>query len=285
MAQEGGTTTRDKLFVSPLPQTAGLPSVKTYDTLNIDRICLDAPEHGFTLVILPAFSEIHAAFARGAPDYEDNFIKPLIGWVSGIHLDDTGRKSPLVVNGQTLAFEDNGAVAVHVPLAPDFHVDIDIVNLFSQGQGDLIRFETSGFSVNQCTINGRPARIGNYVREKKIDTRLPLVANYHGAMINACIRSVHPIDGSIELYGPVFPDAEYRFASPVGDYVSAFEKQLPKTRKPVNFACNCILNYLYADLEGKIMPDMVGPMTFGEIAYQLFNQALVYLRVQPRLPA
>lgn len=281
MGHDGGVTTRNKLFVSPLPQIAGKPYITTYDANSIERVCLDAPEHGFTLVILPAFSEIHASFARNAPGYEDNFIKPLIGWVAGIHLDDAGQAAPMVVNGQTLAFEPASAVAVHVPLALDFSAEIDIVNLFSPGNGDRIEFKSSGFSARLCSINGNPARFGDYLRERQIDTRLPLVANYHGAMVNASIQSVHPTDGSIQLYGPVFPDIEYRFAAPVPNYVEEFRRRLPKTRSPVSFSCNCILNYLYADLEGKSMPDMLGPMTFGEVAYQLLNQTLVFLRVQP----
>jgi hypothetical protein len=33
-------------------------------------------------------------------------------------------------------------------------------------------------------------------------------------------------------------------------------------------------------LEGKTTAGMTGPMTFGEIAYQLLNQTLVYLEVR-----
>jgi hypothetical protein len=46
------------------------------------------------------------------------------------------------------------------------------------------------------------------------------------------------------------------------------------------FACNCILNFLYSGLEGKITEGMYGPITFGEIAFQLLNQTLVYLDVK-----
>ena len=45
------------------------------------------------------------------------------------------------------------------------------------------------------------------------------------------------------------------------------------------FSCNCILNYLYGELEGKVTEGMYGPVTFGEIAYQLLNQTLVYVRI------
>ena len=46
-----------------------------------------------------------------------------------------------------------------------------------------------------------------------------------------------------------------------------------------SFSCNCVLNYLYAGLEGKKTGEFNGPATFGEIAYQLLNQTLVYLTI------
>jgi len=45
------------------------------------------------------------------------------------------------------------------------------------------------------------------------------------------------------------------------------------------FSCNCILNYLYADLAGDKALSITGPATFGEIAYVLLNQTLVYLEL------
>ena len=115
---------------------------------------------------------------------------------------------------------------------------------------------------------------------KKIDTRLPLVANYSGAMINVSIKGVDTSSKVVDFYAPVFDDIEYRFAAPVADYVQAFNTQLPQGTENVAFACNCILNFLYSELEGKKVPTMLGPMTFGEIAYQLLNQTLVYLTIE-----
>ena len=48
------------------------------------------------------------------------------------------------------------------------------------------------------------------------------------------------------------------------------------------FTCNCILNYLYANLEGKKTGSIVGPITFGEIAYMLLNQTMVYLTFEDK---
>ena len=95
-------------------------------------------------------------------------------------------------------------------------------------------------------------------------------------MINVSVQEVK--DNEVAFYAPVFKDVEYRFAEPLSDYVSDFRKALPVSVEPV-FACNCILNFLYSELEGKKTEKMEGPITFGEIAYQLLNQTLVYLEI------
>ena len=281
LGQDGGQTTQSAVFLAPLPYSPVAPLITTYDEASLPQVCLDGPDNGFSLIVIPAFSDIHTSFARNAPDYDDMYVKPLVGWISGIHLDQMDRQTPLAVNGQTLAFERDKAVVLHMPLPANLVARIDILNLFQQGQGDSIRFGNTGFRIDDCTVNGQPMRIADYIKQHHIDTRLPLVADYHGAMVNASIKGGRD-DGGMDMYAPVFEGVEYRFAAPVADYVAAFEAQMPQHQSPASFACNCILNYLYLDLEGKRIPDMWGPMTFGEIAYQLLNQTLVYLRVEPR---
>ena len=48
----------------------------------------------------------------------------------------------------------------------------------------------------------------------------------------------------------------------------------------VSFSCNCILNFLFGELEGQSIGALQGPVTFGEIGYQLLNQTLVVLRIE-----
>jgi len=40
------------------------------------------------------------------------------------------------------------------------------------------------------------------------------------------------------------------------------------------------LNYLYSGLEGKKTGNVTGPITFGEVAYQLLNQTMVYMTIE-----
>ncbi|HYW83879.1 MAG TPA: hypothetical protein VFB30_11520, partial [Spirochaetia bacterium] len=120
-----------------------------------------------------------------------------------------------------------------------------------------------------------------YLSEKNTDTRLPLVADYSGAMINTSFQEVDKTCGKVSFYAPVFSGVEYKVAAPVADYVTAFERQLPRAAaETITFSCNCILNYLYSNLEGKRTGSVTGPITFGEIAYQLLNQTLAYVKIQ-----
>lgn len=280
MAQGGGQVSRDQVFVNEIAIFAAPPSIRFYDEGSLPQLCRNAPENGYSVIIIPGFSEIHSSFACNAPGYEDMYLKPLIGWVSGVHLDDLAKTSPKVVNGESGEFSDRLAVVMDVPLPPEKFARIDIVNLFKPGEGDSITFEDTGFSAGQCRINGEPAVLSKYLLAKGIDTRLPLVANYQGALINVSIKQIDADAGRVDFYAPVFPGLSYKVAAPLADYVGAFQAALPQVGAGIAFSCNCILNYLYSGLEGKRTADVVGPMTFGEIAFQLLNQTLAYLSIE-----
>ena len=278
MAEEGGRVTRDLLYVHDLTdQTLGA-TIRSHDAADLPGINEGAPEHGFSILIIPANSEAHIAYAQDAPNYPSSFMKPILGWISGVHLEDLGRVSPKVFDGSTGEVSDKKAVVMHLPIEQEKNAIVKILNLFKQGGGDVIAFREEGFRVKDCLINGVERNLAEYLVENKIDTRLPLVANYCGAMINVSFQGVHEVEGLVDLYAPVFKDVEYKIADPVANYIEGFKKALPKDASPV-FACNCILNFLYSELEGQVVEKMCGPVTFGEIAYQLLNQTLVYLEI------
>ncbi|GAC1634374.1 MAG: hypothetical protein NVS9B10_30410 [Nevskia sp.] len=279
IAGNGGVTTRDQVFVDLLPPDCGEPGLCQYDCASISQVCVDGPENGFTLLIVPAFSAIHEQFAHDAPGYEDMYSRPLVGWVAGAHLDDLPQRKPKTVFGPTGEFADDLAVAMHVPLPAGRTASVQLINLFRPGSGPTIRFPRPGFSVAGATIGGASVSLAHYIAENGIDTRLPLVADYCGALINVSIRSADPGSGLVSFYAPVFEGVDYRFADPLPSYVEAFAAAAPAEAVPAAFACNCILNYLYGELEGKRTGTLVGAATFGEIAYQLVNQTLVYLRI------
>ncbi|MBI3564086.1 MAG: PAS domain S-box protein, partial [Elusimicrobia bacterium] len=149
------------------------------------------------------------------------------------------------------------------------------------GDGETLSFPSDGFSSKEVLVDGVARDFVDYVREKGLDARLPLVADRHGAMVNISFQSVGEPGGEVRLYAPVFKGVRYRHARPVGDYVEAFAARVPEGGGArIAYSCNCILNYVHAGLAGRRTADITGPFTFGEIAYQLLNQTLVYMTIE-----
>ncbi len=282
MGQDGGVTSRDQLFVARLPSyPGGVPSIRQYDAASLSQVCVEAPANGFSVIILPAFSDVHFGYAQHASMYDEMFMKPLVGWVSGVHLDDMGTRTPKVRDGRHGALLENRAVVMHVPLPENISANVHIVNLFRQGNGDVLEFGESGFEVSSCLVNGKPASLAKYLEEIGHDTRLPLVADYSGASINVSLKAVDQERDKVEFYGPVFPHVAYKLAQPfTGNYETAFDAAVADLPPQAGLSCNCILNYLYSNLEGKRTGHVTGPMTFGEVAYVLLNQTMVHLTLE-----
>jgi hypothetical protein len=280
MSEDGGLLTHDQIQVVKLPSIITDIDIKTYSPNELKNIPKDYKKNGFSYVIIPGFSDAHQEFSKECSTYDGLFDRPLMGWISGFDLAELGKTSAKVINGLTLEVSDSKAVVMHLNLPDRQYAKINIINLFKQGNGDTITFTNSGFEVNDCLINGEKRNLSEYLATKKIDTQLPLVANYMGAMVNASFQSVDATNKKVNLYAPVFPGIEYKIADPIQNYESDFSKELSKSTINPLVSCNCILNYLYANLEGKKTGHIVGPMTFGEIAYMLLNQTMVYLTIE-----
>lgn len=277
VGENGGVQSRELIYVSELEGEISATSVRTYSTGTISRIAADAPDNGYSVLIIPALTPIHVQYAKEARDYQDMFLKPVIGWIAGVHLDDLGKVTPKVFNGQTGEILSEAAVALHAALPEDCIATIEILNLFRQGRGDVLTFPETGFSAATCRVNGKETSFADYVNQNKLDLALPLVADYNGAQINTSFQGIE--GQQVNFYAPVFAGMEYRQAAPVGDYVHEFEALSQGQHEGTPFACNCILNYLYGKLEGRKTGDLTGPITFGEIGYQLLNQTQVILKI------
>ena len=276
MAESGGVVTSEKLFVTQLPYD--IFQIKTYDESDISNVTLDAYDNGFSILILPFDSAVHMTYAAKAPEFEGMFIKNIVGWISGFNLSASGQ-TPVAVNGQTgEAFSDK-AVAAHVCVPDDKLVSIGIINIFEQDEDSpTIEFPEEGFSVKNCFINGTEVVLADYFEQNSIDTMYPLVGDYSGANVNVSFKSAG--NGIVNFYAPVFPGIKYTIARLCADYPQDFANEIMSVSdENTVFSCNCILNFLFAELEGKNLNAFFGPITFGEIAYQLVNQTLVYVKV------
>jgi hypothetical protein len=278
MADKGGLRSDKHLFVTELPADARA-SIKRYDSASLPHLAADHPGHGFTVLLVPAFTEAHTEYAKNVAHYPGIFDRPVVGWISGVALEDIGKVRPKIFDGATCTGSSTEAVAMHISIPVSHHVSVDIVNLFQPGKGDVIEFPQGGFSATEALINGKLTPFAQYLAAQGTDTKLPLVADYNGAMINVSFQNVDVSASKVDFYAPVFPDVPYRVAMPVGDYVREFAAHVPRGGAPLTFSCNCILNYMYAGLEGKSIGKLTGPMTFGEVAYMLLNQTAVYLTI------
>jgi hypothetical protein len=283
MTEEGGLVSEEKIFATEMPEFALQAKVVNYGMENLPRLFSDAPENGITFLVVPAATRVLKAFAEQAPTFDGFLMHPVVGWVSGVRMDRLGQEMPAVFNGSTGEVLENKAVALHVALPANKQAELEIISIFEGGNGEVIHFQEEGFHAAGCLIDGKPANLADYITAKGINTEFPLVGDYCGCPVNVSIQNVDPVTHCVDLYAPVFPGVDYHFAAPVEDYVSAFAKEAGATsagQAAPDFACNCILNFLYGKLEGKKAGNMTGPITFGEIAHQLLNQTLVrmYLR-------
>lgn len=275
ITEQGGITCKDRLFVNEINCAVDF-NIKVYDKSNIFDITTDAYENGMTFLIMPFASEVAQYYAKEAPNVDDLLMNPTVGWISGYDLetDSTAR----VYDGSLGESYEDKAIALHICLPDDKIAAIGIVNIFDIDENDTkIEFAQDTLAVTNCLVNGKEMLLSDYIADNNIDTQLPLVADYNGTLINVSIKSVSAENKTVDLYAPVFAGKEYRFAKPVSDYEKGFAERLkPFTELSPIFSCNCILNYKYGKLEGVSTPPFSGPVTFGEIAYQLLNQTLVY---------
>ncbi|MFZ2989237.1 DUF6976 family protein [Ideonella sp.] len=277
----GGTVvTEGHVFATDL-SGVGSVSVATYGADELVGISGHAPDNGFALTIIPFGGQTHARFAADAASYPDAFIKPTVGWIAGVHLSELGKVTPKVYDGRTATKHEDRAVVAYVTLPDDKLATLEIVNLFEPDGNETLRFEEGGLSVRDVTINGETQNLAAWLVKKGLDHgKLPLVGDFAGAHLNASLQHVDAASGLVKLYAPVFSGVDYHFAKPVADYAGAFRAKLADVDPHgVVFGCNCILNFLYGELEGKAIGGVAGPVTFGEIAYQLLNQTLVMVRV------
>lgn len=282
MMETGGIISHEQILVTELPKQIEKISIVSYSESTLHEVPSNYFTNGFSLIVIPAFSDVHLKFAKECSTWPGIFNQPLVGWITGTDLSISS-DTPKVMNGKTGELISDRALVMHAQLSKEFSVSANIINIFEQNNGDSIAFENTGFETELAFVNEQQVSLSSYIEENKINLKLPLVADYMGAMINVSFRDIDHITKKVRFYAPVFPGVTYKLAKPIGNYEKEFEAALArhKIESPL-FACNCILNFLYANLEGKKSGDIVCAMTFGEIAYMLLNQTFVYITIGRR---
>ncbi|HEY5956343.1 MAG TPA: hypothetical protein VIV60_07325 [Polyangiaceae bacterium] len=277
MAAEGGVVDEERVFVTRLDYPVTSAAVRVYTKDDLQSIPRDYAQNGYSFVILPAGSEAHLRFDRECALWPGLFNSPLIGWNAGVHVSQVLSRLPRVFDGTTRQSFDSAAVVMHTALAPGHIARVEIINAFRQGKGDKLTFRRSGFVVDDCDVNGSPQNFADYIKANHIDIRWPLVADYAGERINVSFQAIDHTSKQVRMYAPLFEGIEYRLADPPQDLAQIFGREFDARQVKPAFSCNCVLNFLYAELEGKRTGAATGPITFGEIAYIQLNQTLVYV--------
>ncbi len=276
MDENEGKFTKEMVFVDDFTDLGTNFKVSTYTTSNIHTVAEDGFENGIIMLIIPAGTECHTEYSLKSLNYNDIFKNPVVGFISGFDLDliESAKAGVYAGNGSK---NETGAVALHIELPADKVARVEIVNIFDQKvDSDTITFVENGFTQKDCIVNGEKMNLVEYFDKVNFSSQQPLTNDKGGAIINTCIQEVNKEAGTVSFYGPIFTDTEYKISLPVDNYEAEFEKQQPKDAGNIRYACNCILNYLYGELQGKKTP-VTATATFGEIAYQLLNQTMVYL--------
>ncbi|PEQ13212.1 hypothetical protein B2G71_07150 [Novosphingobium sp. PC22D] len=276
-AAGGAKLDHQHLFVTELGDL-GETRVAHYGPDEMEKITANTPDGGFALTVIPAGSRCHERFAHDAANYPQAFLKPTFGWIAGHDLDQPGA-SAKVFAGSGEAWSGDRAAVLHVALPEDVLPHLEFVNLFEPDRVETIRFHQTTFAPARAMVNGAEVDFADYVRSRGLEHgQLPLVGDYSGAYVNASLQEVEA--ERVRLYAPVFPGVDYCFARPIGDYAEAFAERLAQVpSQGTLFSCNCILNYQFGDLAGKAIGGFGGPITFGEIAFQLHNQTLIEVRL------
>lgn len=278
MDYSGGKFSESDLFITELPGFVISTKQVVYNDDTISSVYGDAYTNGFSVIIIPSGTDLHSSFSLNSGKYHGFANKPLLGWISGINLDKAEYTTPKVFDGKTGNSYTDQAVVLHACLPSNKIAYVDIINIFEQGNGDELTFPVDGFLTKDVLVNGRRKNFAEYLKANSIGLKQPLVTDSFGTMLNTSFKKIE--NNKVYFYAPVYTNTVYKIAKPIDDYVFEFFKQIPVgVSKKVVFSCNCILNYLYAELEGRPTFSFAGPITFGEIAYRLLNQTMVYLTV------
>lgn len=279
LGEDGAKYSTDKLYVKDFTDICISSKKRYYSISEIEEITTDGFENGIIFVIVPGFSEIHYKFSIKAPNLDNQFINPLIGWVSGSKFEEIKSGVPSCYVSNEISKEK--IAVMHLELPKNKVGRVEIINLYEQDEGQEITFPEDGFQNTHFFVDGKKENIFDYFEKNKIDWHLPLVANYSGAKVN--VGMIKDDTNKKPLFAaPVFKNVKYKIAKNINiDYINEFLNIFNKERDSrIEYSYSCLYNYFNFNLEGKKIPGVTGTFTFGEFAYQLLNVTFVYLIIE-----
>jgi len=99
MDAKKGQFNQELIFVNNLLEEHQSYKIESYTSNKVNNIVSDTFSNGYSLVIIPPFTDIHQEYAIKIPNNENLFNNPIIGWIAGIDLNSTDICKTF--NGQT----------------------------------------------------------------------------------------------------------------------------------------------------------------------------------------
>lgn len=279
MDSSGGVHTEEKIFVDDFTDIAEQYKISIYNADNIKNIAINSFENGFTLLVIPLDSDTHREFGINSLAYDKIFNNPVVGYVAGPTVDDTQKSVSKVYNGSTNKSHNQEAVAIHIKLHRNQVARAEILNVETiNPDSPSIEFPKTSFVQSDCTIDGEPANIADFILENKLKENYLIIANYNGALINRDIKHIDTDKREVSFHSPIFDDETYYLANINDNYQKLFDTKLAERKSNIPYSCSCVSYYLVGNLINKKI-NMEGVFAFGEIAFQLLNRTLVFLEI------
>jgi len=281
-------TTREKIFVHNVTNVAANIKISVYEASNVSSIYDDAYDNGFSVLIMPFFSEVWGEYGVNCSNYSNFANRAVCGWVAvtPLYSDYEKNDESLVFSGKSgLSFKNSGVV-MHIGLPADKYAEIHVFSPFKPSDDDVIVFEENGQQFEFALVNGVKKSIRQYLIDRKIDrsvdagagSRKCLAGDYAGFIMNVAIAHESEADEQkyVSFAAPIYKDIQYRIANM--DNMS-YEEEKKSLNDNVVCSFTCITNSAHPEIYSKNLTQMNGPFTYGEIAYFLLNHATVYVTV------
>ena len=282
------TTTRENIFVHNVTNIAANIKISIYDAKNICNIYDDAYDNGFSVLIMPFFSEVWGEYGSNCSNYSNFANRAVCGWVAvtPLYSDYEKDDESLVFSGVTGQSFTNAGVVMHCGLSANEYAEIHVFSPFKPTDEDIITFEENGQQFEFALINGVKKNIRQYLIDRNIDrsvdagagSRKCLAGDYAGFIMNVAIAHESEADAQkyVSFAAPIYKDIPYRLAN-MDNMSYKDEKKTGSGKVACSFTC--ITNSAHPEVFDKHLTQMHGPFTYGEIAYFLLNHATVYVTV------
>ena len=279
---------RDQIFVHNLTDIVADVKLEVYDASTIPNIYDDAFENGFSVLMMPFFSDVVKEYTINCTEYSNFANRPVCGWISVVSSYSEYEKNDasLVFFGKNGMSYTNEGVVMHIGLSTEKYAEVHVFSPFKPEDDDVIVFEENGHQIENVFINGVKQNFRDYLISQHIDRSQDVVitsnkclaGDFGGFLINVSISMESERDQGkyVAMGAPVYKNIPYRFASTKNVSYENIEDQFDGE---IVYSITCVNNYVYADVFQQYLTHVNGPFVYGEIAYFLLNNATIYITV------